>query len=236
MRMVSFPLMAFALLVPMQAKGLEQVFGNGNLVITTHQNGLTFGAHNAWAIPFTTGATSSTDQLKLTGVWVLVGGQSSATFSASIYADGGTLQGPSGGALATGTLSNVSSAYDWRYVSFLSPITLVTSGRYYLSVELGSTFAGFNWAEPVDRTDPLPVVSTTYTNLGSGSDYQITGSPATSLIWQRIGSTWGASVDTVDSTPMGMQLQGVPEPSTWVMGLVGALGLAACRKRSLRRT
>jgi hypothetical protein len=218
-------LLSLWLILPSASHALE-VFGNGINTNSANVGGVTFNANNAWAIPFET-RTSTLAERTLEGAWVLVGGETTAiTFSVRIYDDAGTNAGPTGTALASGSLSiGAGAPIDWRFVTFSSPVVLAASDSFYVSVEEGSALTGFTWAEPL--------LNTTYSNLGSGSAYQITGgNEATAFPWRRSGSTWVVNNNPVSTDSFGVQL--VPEPSTMLLSgtAVVALAFAKRRKRS----
>lgn len=203
------------------------VFGNGDLSSTANSGGNTFNANNAWALPFQTGASSAA-QLTLQGAWVLVGGQTTnVSFDVSIYADAGTNQGPTGSVLATGSSTLISSdPLGWSFVTFNSPVTLNGSSNYYVAVEQATSGTGFSWYEPT--TNP------TFSNLGSGSAYQITGGVETNAnTWRRSGGTWTDSLTAVSTNNFSVQLSTVPEPGTYALALISAsvLGIYARRRR-----
>jgi len=221
-RMRNLILLGMWLSIPSVSHALE-VFGNGSLASSANTGGNTFNANNAWAIPFTPGA-SSLDQRTLTGAWVLTGGETVAiTFSVAIYDDAGTLAGPSGTALASGSLGlNANDPIAWRFVTFSTPVVLTASDNYYVSVEEPTASTNFVWAKP--STNP------SYSNLSSGSSYQITGgSELAANVWRRSGVTWNDSLNTVTADNFGVQL--VPEPSTYVLSGIGVMTLAFIHRK-----
>lgn len=219
-------LLSLWLILPSTSHGLE-VFGNGNLADNTNTSGFSFNAHNAWAIPFTPGA-SNLDQRTLTAAHVLVGGDSvSRTFSVAIYTDTGTNAAP-GTVLATGSLTlGAGAPVAWQQVTFVTPVTLTASANYYLAVEEATPSTEFLWRSPVNNQ--------TYSNLGSGSSFQVTGgNPASVNVWGRIGTTWSDSGSSLVATPLGLQL--VPEPSTYVLSALGVMTLGFIRRKGQARS
>lgn len=222
-RMRNLILLGMWLSIPSVSHALE-VFGNGNLADNANTSGFSFNAHNAWAVPFTPGA-SNLDQRTLYGAHVLVGGDPvSRTFFVSIYADAGSGAGPTGSALVTKSLTlGAGAPVDWQLVTFDTPFVLTASANYYLAVEESSASTDFLWRSPTN--------SPAYSNLGSGSSYQITGGdPSAVTSYGRIGSTWSSSGSSMAATPLGLQL--VPEPSTYVLSGLGIIALALVRRKN----
>jgi hypothetical protein len=226
MRMRALVFLALSILVPLHARGAD-VFGNG--VVTNSAiiggGGVTFNANNAWAIPFETQLSNLADRT-LQGAWVLVGGETTAvTFSVSIFDDAGTNAGPTGSALASGSLSiGAGAPIDWRFVTFSSSVVLAASDSFYVSVSESVPSTNFQWAEPL--------VNTSYSNLGSGSQYRITGgNESTAFPYRRNGSTWTVNSNPVSVDSFGVQLVSVPEPSTVILSGTAVMALAFARRR-----
>lgn len=221
-------ILSFMLLMAASSAALAvDVFGNGDLSSTSNSSVATFNANNAWALPFQTGASSLADRT-IQGAWVLVGGQTSnVSYDVSIYTDSGTNQAPAA-TVATGTTSlNANAPTGWSFVTFSSPVTLNASANYYIAVEQASPNTGFTWSKPTTNTS--------YSALGSGSLYQITGgSEAGAYAWGRAGFSWIISANPVSVEQFGVRIVTVPEPSTYALGLISAsvMGIYARRRRN----
>lgn len=226
-RTQAFALLAvLAFCVPSYSLEVD-VFGNGDLGSTDGANGFTFNANNAYAIPFSTGSTSL-ELRELAGAKVLVGEETNAvTFQVAIFADAGVNEGPTGTALASGSLALGSNApLGWQSVSFTSSVQLSQSANYYIAVLESSAFTGFRWREPT--------TSNGYSDLSSGADYSITAvATQPQEVWRRNGTTWVASTSSVATESLGFRLVAVPEPSTYALASIAAtaFGLTARRKR-----
>ncbi len=215
--------LCLTIILPFGAQAAD-VFGNGNRSSNANTGGNTFNANNAWAVPFTTGASNLADRT-LQGAWVLVGGETNpVTFSVSIYDDLGTLQGPTGSPLASGSMSiGAGDPIAWRFVTFSSQVVLAGSDNFYVSVSESVPSTNFRWAYP---TSP-----TTYSNLLSGSSYAITGgNEAAANVWRRSGTDWANSGFTVAANPFGVQLVSVPEPSTYLLAAIATAVVFASRR------
>ncbi|MBI1321934.1 PEP-CTERM sorting domain-containing protein [bacterium] len=206
--------------------GAVDVFGNGERGSNSNLGGYNYNSNNAWAVPFTPG-TSTPEERDLAGAWVLVGGNNEieVTFDFAIYDDAGTNQGPTGSSLASGSLvMPAGSLVGWRFVTFISPVTLTANANYYVSLEESTGLGGFIWAAPL---------SMAYSDLGSGSDYSIT-SGGIQNIWKRVGTTWSDAAFSVDTAGFGFQLTTVPEPSNYALAGIAAItmGYLARRRKS----
>ncbi|MBI1321933.1 PEP-CTERM sorting domain-containing protein [bacterium] len=222
----SFVFVSILTLTMTATAGAADVFGNGDLGTSANLGGYSYAANDAWAVPFTTG-NSSPEQRNLLGAWILAGGNtvSDLTVDVEIFADSVTNQGPTGSALATGSISVVSgSLKEWRFVTFSAPSTLDANSNFYVSVAASTGTTSFVWAIPN---------SMAYSNLGSGSDYSIT-TGGTQNIWKRVGSTWSDAAFSVDTAPFGFQLVSVPEPSTYALTVIATLAMGIVSRRRRR--
>lgn len=218
--LIFVPFIALAMLPEAHA---VDIFGNGDRGSTAYSTANDFNGQNAWAIPFTPGNSSLADR-NLLGAWVLVGGNSeiAVSYEVKIYQDAGTNQGPTGTALASGSLNSLEgSEIGWNFVTFAVPVQLSANGKYYVSVEESTSLGGFAWAEPSAGT---------YSNLGSGSDYSVT-SGGSQNVWFRTGTTWSSSVNPVINQPLGFQLVTVPEPSSYALAGIAAITMGHLARR-----
>jgi len=202
------------------------VFGNGDRTSDKNLGGYGYALNDAWAVPFTTG-NSTAEQRDLMGAWILAGGNTvtDVTVDVAIFADAGTNQGPTGSALATGSIYFPSGSLKaWRFVTFSSPSKLDADGNFYVSVAVSTGATSFVWAIPD---------SYAYSDLGSGSDYSIT-SGGTQNIWKRSGAAWSDAEFSVDTAPFGFQLVTVPEPSTYALAAIATLAMGIVSRRHRR--
>ncbi len=226
MRWKSFIFVSILSLAVSSTAGAVDVFGNGNRASNSNLGGYNYIANNAWAVPFTPGA-STAEERDLMGAWVLIGGNNEieVTIDLAIYDDAGTNQGPTGPSLASGSLVvPAGSLVGWRFVTFVSPLSLTASDNYYLSLEEPTGLGGFIWAAPL---------SMAYSDLLSGSDYAIT-TGGTQNIWKRVGTSWNDATFSVDTAGFGFQLVTVPEPSTYALAAIATLAMGMVSRRHRR--
>jgi hypothetical protein len=200
------------------------VFGNGNRLSSTTSASENFSVASGFALPFTTG-TSLPAERALAGAWVLAGGNTeiAITFTVQIFADAGSNQGPTGAALATGSLNLPTSTMGWQYVEFTSPINLDANSNYYIAMIETTGLGDFLVGTPDDNPG--------YSNLGSGSDYALTSGGDVNL-WALYGSTWTDTTTALSDFPIGYQLvTAVPEPSTYALGAVAVMMLGGIARR-----
>lgn len=138
----------------------------------------------------------------------LVGGTSTGSASLMLYNSDASALIP-GSALAS--FSSDASGSDTMSFS-LAGLTL-SAGTYWLV--LSNTEGSSSWSWTSEET-------------GTGSGF--TGAWANS---DDAGATWFSN-STLYPLQMSVSVSSVPEASTWVMGLMGAAGLAASRRRSPR--
>lgn len=210
------------------------VYGNGNLSDTAHFGGLGFGSHDAYALPFSVGASTSAGQRTLTGAYILFSNLSASavTTTIGIYDTASVNSGPNT-IQASGSLSigSTGTSSIWQYVPFSSPIVLSQNGNYYFTVASSVSTASVAWQ--------IPNTDRSYSDLNSGSGYQLTPLAPTLYTLPTAQSTWtdasGSPGATVANSPLGFQL--VPEPSTYAMLLAGvgcgAAGIVRRRRRGV---